>query len=312
MAVQGKTRENKEFVRELYVGLTSVKVVAVNPSREELNKLLGKEASPEDKPIVYLGSDQEGNDRLRLTFWLKEEKGDKYFVHSFNLTNKERKNKNGDKVQIINQTCGTTWVPYVMKGDEPTDKINDSLVPEWFKNFTTKDNEIKGAKKYRKALAGEEELGILLRSWLGRLDFMDPETEVMIDTKKLFKENYKELRDLISLNETFEFAADGLDTPFVILLGVREDEKDPTKKYQQIWAKGFLPVTFMKYINNGKRFPSEYTKKVWKKFTDEAVNSDYGFDAITVIDPITVFDETKVPTSGRTAQEVPEPESSDY
>jgi len=312
MAVKGKQKEQKEFVKELFVGFTSVKVVAVNPNRKELNELIGKESTPEDKDIVYMGTDQEGNERLRLAFWLKDDASNKLFVHSFNLTNKERKNKDGDKCQLVNSTCTTSWAPYIKKGDNITDKVDDSLVQDWFKNFTTKEKEVIAPKKFRKALAGEEELATLLRSWLGRLDFMDPETEVMVDTKKLFKENYKELRDLISLDENNEFDKDGIDTPFTILLGVRTDEDDSTKKYQQVWSKAFLPNGFMKYINNGLKFPTEYSKKIWKKFSDE-VKGDYGFDGFTDLVPIREYDAAKDISGGdKTGEEVPVPQDSNY
>lgn len=312
MAVKGKQKEQKEFVKELFVGFTTVKVVAINPDRDEVNKLVGKESSDEDKPLTYLGNDQEGNDRLRMAFWLEDLNTGKLFVHSFNLTNKERKNKEGDKVQLVNSTCTTTWAPFVKKGDEVTDKVNESVIQDWFLNFTDKEKTVLGPKKWRKALSGEEELATLLRSWLGRMSWMDPETEVMVDTKKLFKENYKELRELISLDEKGNFSPDGYDTPFVILVGVKTDEDDNTKKYQHVWGKGFLPNGFMKYINNGNKFPTDYAKKMWKKFVEE-VEGDYGFDGFTELKPLTEYDVTKdISGSPKTGQEIPTPTSSDY
>ena len=312
MAVKGKQREQKEFVKELFVGFTPVKVVAINPNLDELNELLGRDPAPDQKEPVYMGNDQEGNDRLRLAFWLKDDANDRLFVHSFNITNKERKNKDGDKVQIVNSTCGTTWVPYIKKGENLTEKADESVIPDWFKNFIDKEKQVLGPKKWRKALAGEEELATVLRSWLGRLDFMDPETEVLVDTKKLFKEDYRELRSLISLDDEGEFDKDGMDTPFVALMGVRTDEDDATKKYQQVWAKKFLPVGFMKYINNGNKFPTEYAKNVWKKFVEE-VEGEYGFDGETELVPLTVYDPTKHIAGGnKTAQEAPTPTDSGY
>jgi hypothetical protein len=312
MAVKGKQREQKEFVKELFVGFTAVKVIAVNPNLDELNTILGREAGPDQKEPVYLGTDTEGHDRLRLAFWLQDIKSGKFFVHSFNLTNKERKNKDGDKCQLVNSTCSTTWAPYIKKGDNVTEKVDESVVQDWFLNFTTKEKEVIGPKKWRKALAGEEELATLLRSWLGRLDFMDTETEVMVDTKKLFKENYKELRELISLDDEGNFGAEGIDTPFVALLGVRTDPDDATKKYQQVWNKAFLPNSFMKYINNGNKFPTDYSKKVWKKFTDE-VTGEYGFDGYTELAAIAEYDEAKDISGGvKAGQEAPAPTDSNY
>lgn len=312
MAVKGKQKESKEFVKELFVGLTTVKVVAINPSREEVNKLIGKENSADDEPIKYLGNDQEGNDRIRLAFWLRDVKTEKLFVHSFNLTNKERKNKDGDKVQLVNSTCSTTWAPYIKKGDVITDKVDESVIQDWFLSFKDQEENILGKKKFRKALAGEEELVTLISRWLGRLDFFDPETEVMIDTKKLFKENYEELRGLISLDESGQFTDEGLDTAFVALVGVRTDEEDSTKKYQQVYSKAFLPAYFMKYINNGNKFPTDKAKKTWKKFQEEATG-DYGFDGFTKLVPIQEYDPAEdIAGSNETAKAAPEPTSSDY
>ena len=162
MAVKGKQKEQKEF-NSLSVGFTSVKIVAVNPNREELNKILGKEDSEGDKEITYLGSDQEGADRMRMLFVLKNS-DDKIFFHSFNLTNKVRKNKDKDKCQIVNSTCSTSWAPLIPAVDKkgkpvldeegkPTysEEVNDSLIQDWFANFTTKEKEVLGPKKWRKA-----------------------------------------------------------------------------------------------------------------------------------------------------------------
>lgn len=325
MAVKGRQKEQKEFTNKLFVGFTAVKVIAVNPTREELNKILGKEDSQEDKAITYLGSDQEGNDRMRILFVLKDDKNEKIFFHSFNLTNKVRKNKEGDKCQIVNSTCSTSWAPFIKALDKKgkaildengketyTEKVNAELIQDWFANFTNKEKEVLGPKKWREALSGEEELVTLLRSWLGRLDFMDPETEVFVDTAKLFKENFKELRELISLDESGNFTDGGLDTPFVVLLGVRTDEDDATKKYQQIWGKAFLPAGFMKYINNDMKFPTDYSKKIFKKFKEE-VEGDYGFNGYTELVPLIEYDEAKdIAGSATTGKEIAAPTSGDY
>ena len=299
MSVKGKQRQETEFKKDLFVGFTTVRVVAVNPSREELNKLFGKEDADNDKPIEYLNQDQEGNDRLRLTFWLHDEARDKYFPYSFNLTNKERQNKDKDKVQLVNSTCTTTWVPYI----SGTEKPDESLIQSWFKTFTDKDKVEIGKKKWRKALMGEEELANLLRAWLGRLNWNDVDTEVQVDTDKLFKQKYQELRSLI----------DGdYDTPFVVLLGVRTDENDSSKKYQQVYGKSFLQASFMKNISKGMSFGNDYQKKVWKRFEEE-VNGEYGFDAYFELGPLTEYDESKdIAGAPTTRANAPEPTSSEY
>lgn len=253
-----------------YVGLTGVEVRAVNPTRSELNKLLGKEDGEDDKEIVYTSEDQEGNKRVRLTFWLYDAKLDKYFPYSFNLTDKERLNKNGDKNQYINQSGMTAWAD-----------TEDNLLP-WFTTFKDKQGNELGTKEYRKALLGEEELGTLLRFWLGRLDFYDPETHVLIDAGNLLNEDYNELRSLIDSN---------FDTPFIAVAGVKTDENDVDKQYQQIYGKAFLPISFMSYIQKGN-FPTEYTKKTWARF-EEDVTGPYGFSSYFELVPITEYDKNK-------------------
>ena len=252
-----------------YVGFTSVEVRAVNPTRSELNKLLGKEDADDDKEINYLTQDQEGNDRVRMSFWLYDAKLDKYFIHSFNLTNKERLSKDGSKNQYINGSALTAWA------DEEANLQN------WFTNFIKDKQEI-GKKDYRKALLGEEELATLLRSWLGRISWNDPETSVMLDTAALFNEDYTELRSLI----------DGdYDTPFVVLTGVKTDENDTNKQYQQIYGKSFLPGSFMNYIQKGA-FPTDYSKKAWARFEEE-VSGPYGFNSYFEMTPIAEYDKEK-------------------
>src|SRR5688572_15799849 len=111
MAFKGKAKEKREFSdRILYTGFASVRVAAINPTRAELNKLLGNEGEVgEDKEeFKYLDEDKDGNTRLRLAFWLYDEENEKYFVQGITLTDEERKSKDGKKVQIINSTCGTS------------------------------------------------------------------------------------------------------------------------------------------------------------------------------------------------------------
>src|SRR6478736_7995225 len=142
MAVKGKSKVDKgDFVKELYVGFTSVRVAAINPTRAQLNKMLGKvEEGDEKDEFKYLDLDKDGNTRIRLAFWLYDEENDKYLVQSIILTDEVRKSKDGKKVQIINSTCGTSWVPF--KEDEHgalTDEADGSLIQDWFLQFTHKD-----------------------------------------------------------------------------------------------------------------------------------------------------------------------------
>ena len=85
MSVKGNVKTETSSNNDKFVGLVEVSVKAVNPTREELNALLGKEDKDDDKPISYTSTDNDGNERVRLVFWLYSESLDKYFPYSFNL-----------------------------------------------------------------------------------------------------------------------------------------------------------------------------------------------------------------------------------
>lgn len=298
MSVKGSERQPISE-KKLYTGLTTVEVKAFNPSKKELNKLLGIDDKEDDKEILYSSQDADGNERQRMTFWLKSEDVNQYFVHSFLLTKKDRTNKDGSKVQIINSTCDTTWVPL------KDGKMDEDVIPDWFGNFTSKEkgsNEVKflGKKTFRKSVSGEEELGILLKAWLGKLNWRDADTEVVIDTDKLFKEKYGEVRELIDGNYS---------TPFVALIGVRTDETDTTKKYQQVYAKSFLPNNFLNQVKKNKF--TEWGQKVWNKFNEE-VTGEYGAQFYVELVPIKEYDEENDITASNSTKKDVAANSSDY
>lgn len=262
---KAKTGESRN---EKFYGFTSVEVRAVNPTRMELNKLLGKEDEDDDKPLTYTGQDNDGNDRVRLTFWLYSDSLDKYFVHSFNLTNKERLSKDGNKNQWINNVCTTTW------------SDSEANLPAWFTKFQDKERNDVGDKVYRKALLGEEELAIFMRAWLGQLNFNSPSANAQFDPKKLLAEDYSELREHIG---------GVFSKPFVVLLGVRTDENDSTKQYQQVYGKAFLPNGFMEHLKKSFKGSSDYVNKIWKRFETE-VKGEYGFTSFFDLIPAQVYD----------------------
>lgn len=264
--IKGKEQQKR---REKYEGFAAVTVRAVNPTRAQMDRLLKRESIENGEEISYLSQDQEGNDKVSLNFWLYAEDLDQYFIYSVYLTNKVKESKDGSKTQYVNNTCSTFYC------DE------ESNLPVNFTTFLNKEKEEVGTKRYRKALIGEQDLCVILSSWLGRIKWTDPETDVLIETEPLFKEDYTELQNLV----------DGsYDTPFTALLGVKT--KDTGEQYQTVFNKMFLPATFMNYISKGKIFPTDYTKKMWSKFNKE-VSGEYGFNAYYNLDPAKVYDQSK-------------------
>jgi len=212
MALKGKEKENKSFSK--YVGLFNAFVVAVNPSKDELGKLLG--ATIEKEP-EYTGSNSEnGAPRLTVSFWLKEEQTGSLFNVRFNIEDTVVVSKSGLN-QYIN-SIGTT--SYANSPD---------AVPDFVK-----------ARPVRQAKKGEELLYKFLRNWLSDLNYEDESTELMMDWKKLISGKVTELRDAIDAFSTKTICA---------MATVRT--ADDGKEYQAVYSYEFLP-SFALDCFNGK------------------------------------------------------------
>lgn len=235
-AVKGKVREDRAYAKS--VGLFEAGVVAMNPSREELEKLLGIEM---DKDPEYLKEDEkDGVQTLRLTVWLKEVVKGQLFPVQFFLKDAPRTNKDGTKNQYLNSVGDTSWA------DDPTN------LPEWFT-----DN----GRTYRVANVGEEEMYKFFRSWL-KIDTRDVDAVLDFDWKKLMRGNIKELTDC-------------MNTPYaatLVALATIATSKDGEKEYQQVYNRAFLPGSMMKFFTlGGKKVPKMVTK-----FIDNVEDLDYG------------------------------------
>lgn len=288
------------------VGFAEVRVRAINPDRSQLNKLLGKEDSSEDKELEYV-SEKDGVDRVRISFWLEEVKTKKLFAHSILLIKENRLNNAGDKVQLINQMGDTTWCPFVKNGEEVTDEIDYSGMMSWFKEFQVKDTkEVIAKKTYKVAYPGEEELLTFIKGWLNGVNLYPQtkqaceDTVLLEDTDKLFSGNVKEL--------TSQIGGDFDKQSFVILTGVETSKDDATKQYQKVFGKAFLPGNFMKFINNGCTFPTSFSKKAWDKFL-KAVEGEYGFKAFHKLEPLQDYNPAE---DISTVEEPVDPQAADY
>jgi hypothetical protein len=211
MQIGGKKRENTgsgDSVKK--VGLFEATVVAINPTIEEYKDKLGVELKEDSKSAEYLGETKDGNNYLRVDFWLEEVKNKDKFKVSFFLEDKERENKDGTKKQYINSIGMCSWA-----ADE-----ND--LADWF---------TKG-RDYRVAYTGEEDLYNFMRTWLADLDYRDADTVLQLEWKKLIRGNVKDLKDQI----------DGEWAKSVVALAtvIVKERDGESKEYQGIYNKAFL------------------------------------------------------------------------
>lgn len=223
-----------------YIGVASVYVLAINPLKEELEKLYGRtlENAPE-----YLGEAEVGDTKvpqIRLDFIVKADP-EKYldadnkpldFVNKVSLFVRRayRYNKDNTKVQVIDKYGRTAWVTI--------EQAKAHEVPVYANGPANID------KNYRPAYIGEEELIKFLIAYLnipacqryvnGEWVMNEPsklsDSEASLEhIEDYFKGDITELRTIIGYQPKNKVK---------VLFGVRNTEDN--KQYQTVYTRMFL------------------------------------------------------------------------
>jgi len=275
MAIKGKSREftGGDFSKK--VGLFEGKIIAINPDKEELEKLLGTEIK---KDPEYLGEDDEGNDKVVLSIWTEDVKSGMKAACRITLVDKPLSNKNGDKTKFINKQGKVSfWI--------------DSLenTPEWFQAYET-----------HRAVQGEDILYDFLNSWLQIDTKNDKAAELNVELKKLFKGNVKELRAMIG-DEELDHTV--LFNSVIITKEVENNQGDKeTKEYQNLFNRAFLPGNSIKFFNLGGKFP-----KFVQYYVDQC---KYSIKDYFLLEPLQDYDPTRNPVSTDEAKVTAEDDNS--
>lgn len=256
--MQGSKREVQD--KKLYVGWAESKVVAVNPTQEEFEKM-GMDV--EEEPVYQ--KEKDGETLTWVDFWMEELKtGLKYkrtfFVQDVpaKTTNKEEKPNFVEKTQYVNQIGDSFWA------------ANKKDLSESFTKFRKKkgksgdEYETYGDKTIRIAKKGEGDLMNFIKMWMGGCNFRDVNTNILLDMKKIFNGNFKEIKEQVG-GEFTVIEKNGREYPSTIadVLEVKTVvAEDGAKEYQSVWRR---PVAgwLMKSIRNTK-FTRENIQK-WKK-----------------------------------------------
>jgi len=186
---------------KLYTGIHNLKVVAINPTKDQLEEMGYK---PQNAP-VYLTTEGDVK-KLRLDFHLNGEspEGDKIMTKvAFFLENQLRVNREGTKSEWINDFGRTAWSAEGDPDNPPTELA-------WFKSETARQSHV-----------GEGDLHLFLTNWLN----IGPDDEAKMDNFiGLFDEDYSEIQGLLAGN---------VDNEIRVLLTVRDN------KYQSVYNKYF-------------------------------------------------------------------------
>jgi hypothetical protein len=273
MAVKGLKREHREYQK--VVGLFEAHVLAFNPSKEELEELLGVdiEKDPEYFKPDYEVKDENGTvltvtKKLTVSVWIQQVKkikeGDEEvqdpnapkFNIRFNLIDLNRRNKAGDKNQYINKHGVTSWGVTV-------DDLQD-----WFKD----------TGNVRIAKAGEDNFYDFLRSWL-LIDFKhDPEAELSLDWARLMRADVRELRDALN--------SDLAGTVLCIATVRTADGDNGPVEYQSVYNGKFLPGSYIRSFRaKGRKAPKQL-----EKFIKEVTDPEYGCQDHFVMEELRPYD----------------------
>lgn len=229
-------KQAKEGSFSSYKGIGSFNVVAVNPNKEQLEKLLDRDINEEP---VYTPTSDEGQRQVRIMVYLKTDptsainNGIELITPiSFFLTEAPRVGKESGKTQIIDLYGRTAWA-------SPSE-LAAKAIPMYANgpaNLST---------NYRPIYQGEEQFIQFLIQWLNiaqpasyntktkqwtdKADLSD--SEVNIDFKTLFNGNVSELTSLVELAKPYAVK---------VAVGIRTVTNDKgTRQYQQIYNNMFL------------------------------------------------------------------------
>lgn len=224
-------KESVEGVFKLYKGVAAFNIVAVNPTKKELEELQGRELENDPE---YKGKNDDGVDTMRVVFYAKTNPEAKInsgielmIPVSFILTKAQRVGQSSGKIQIIDTYGRTAWAT--------PEEVTNKAIPQ----YTSGPANI--SKEYRPAYQGEESLVDFLIQWLNipnPANYKDgkwvmkadpSDSEVSLNMEALFKGDVSELKDLVNLAK-----------PYMVKAAVGIKTTDEGKQYQAIFTRKFV------------------------------------------------------------------------
>lgn len=217
----------KEFVRKLYTGICKMKVLTVNPTKEELADILGHDKTPAWR--FNYTENKEGVDVTQITFWLQNEEHSIIEPLTLYVRNEKRISQAGQN-QYINHAGMATFAGSLQ---EALDRVAAKSGKKWF-----------AAKGAREAMNGEAGLIDFLLAWAG-VDTRNEGAGITLKTDwaELCSGDVSEIDKHIPILKEMEVP---------VLLTIKDEQ------YQSIWTKGFglLSSSYKKDIeyaeSNGK------------------------------------------------------------
>ncbi len=224
-------KESVEGVFKLYKGMAAFNIIAVNPTKKELEELQDREIENDPE---YKGKNDDGVDTMRVVFYAKTNPEAKVnngielmIPVSFILTKAKRVGQTSGKIQVIDKYGRTAWATQ--------EEVDNKEIPQY------SSGPANISKEYRPAYQGEEALVDFLIQWLNipnPANYKDgkwvmkadpSDSEVSLDMESLFKGDVSELKDLVNLAK-----------PYMVKAAVGIRTTDEGKQYQAVFTRKFV------------------------------------------------------------------------
>ena len=233
--------KSQEGSFKMYKGMAAFNIVAVNPNKEELSKITGRDIENEPE---YLTKNDEGKTQMRVVFYGKTDLTnemnngiDMLVPISFMLVDEPKVGASSGKTQIIDKYGRTAWATQ--------EELANKAIPQY------SNGPANICADYRPAFSGEEFLVNFLQEWL---NIPNPATykdnkwvmkedtsasEVSLNKDALFKGNVKEFEGLVEAAKLYAVKA---------AVGIRTSETDKgTRQYQSVFVRKFAKNAITKF-----------------------------------------------------------------
>ena len=228
-----KGKETTDVVIKRYIGVAPVKVLAVNPTKAEMEKIYGTDI--ENDPVyvgkVDINGQSYNNVRLDFIVATDEEKTGVSMTTKVAIFVREqyRYNRDMSKVQVIDKYGRTAWVT--------KEQAQNHEIPVYANGQPANID-----KDYRPCYVGEEDLTNFIKAYLNIPNVMKyvNGTWVLVDNhqdcearldniKDYFRGDFRELKDIMALQP---------NNKVKVLFGVRTN--DEGRQYQAVYTNMFL------------------------------------------------------------------------
>lgn len=266
-------KQSEEIAFKLYQGVAAFNVLAVNPNKNKIKELTGREM--ENEP-VYKGTNDDGIEYTRVSFYVKtnpdvEVNNGIELITQINFTlNPVRVvGASSGKTQIIDEYGRTAWAT--------KEDLENKAIPVYSNGAANID------KKYRPVFKGEENLVKFLIAWLNIPNpaeykngtWVDKEdksgSEVSLNMKEIISGNMKELEDIVELAKEYKVKA---------AVGIKTTSEG--KQYQEVFAREFVKNGVTNYAKidkaiadfkaNGGAPNTEYSAKPLHEYVVQATS----------------------------------------